>query len=298
MHRGLLARRLPFYQARSESRKARESDASPCSYGILAGQSGLIPQRHMDMVFIILPAYNEEEALPPLLESIAALRPALPDLRVVVVDDGSADATAQVVRAFVERYPWVGLVQHERNRGLGEALRTGLQAALAEAADGDVLVTLDADNTQPPEAIPALVGRLNEGCDVVIASRFRRGARVYGVPLLRRLYSRAMSLLFRVAFPIPGVRDYSCGFRAYRAEVLRHAQAAYGERFITERGFAATAEILFQLARLGNVRFGEVPFTLRYDRKPTATKMPVAKTIRETLAVAWRTRVSNRREHP
>ncbi len=248
------------------------------------------------MVLIILPAYNEEKALPPLLESIAVLRPALPSLGVIVVDDGSTDATAQVVRAYAERYPWIGLVRHKHNRGLGEALRTGLRTALATATDGDILVTLDADNTQLPEAIPALLERLNAGCDVVIASRFQRGARVYGVPPLRRLYSCALSLLFRVVFPIRGVRDYSCGFRAYRAEVLRRAQAAYGEEFITERGFAASTQILFQLARLGNVRFGEVPFTLHYDRKPTATKMPVAKTIRETLAMAWRIRVSKRRE--
>ena len=247
------------------------------------------------MIIVVLPAYNEEEALPPLLDAIAAVREIkLPDLRVIVVDDGSADRTAEVVRERAERYPWLRLVQHERNQGLSQAIQTGFRAALEEAGPEDVIVTLDADNTQPPETIPTLVERIVAGHDVVIASRFRPGARVYGVPFMRRLYSRVMSLLFRLAFPIRGVRDYSCGFRAYRAEVLRRAHEHYGEAFITEEGFACMVEILFQLSHLEGVRFGEVPFVLHYDLKPTATKMKVLRTIFETLRLALRHRFAPR----
>jgi dolichol-phosphate mannosyltransferase len=243
------------------------------------------------MITVVLPAYNEEEALPPLLAEIERVRDAeLPDLRAIVVDDGSTDATPYIVRAWAEERPWGRLVQHGQNRGLSQAIQTGFEAALADSEGGDAIVTMDADNTQPPATIPALIARLEEGADVVIASRFRPGARVYGVPAMRRLYSQVMSVLFGVAFPIRGVRDYSCGFRAYRASALQRAYDHYGVGFITEQGFSCMVEILFQLNGLGGVTFGEVPFVLHYDQKPTATKMRVGKTIGDTLRVALRHR--------
>jgi dolichol-phosphate mannosyltransferase len=243
------------------------------------------------MITVVLPAYNEEEALPPLMDEIERVRDTeLPDLRVIVVDDGSADATPYIVRAWAEKRPWGRLVQHGQNRGLSQAIQTGFKAALADSEAGDAIVTLDADNTQPPATIPAMIARLDEGADVVIASRFRPGARVYGVPAMRRLYSQVMSILFGIAFPIRGVRDYSCGFRAYRASVLQRAYDHYRADFITEQGFSCMVEILFQLNGMGGVRFGEVPFVLHYDQKPTATKMRVGKTISDTLRVALRHR--------
>lgn len=244
------------------------------------------------MITVILPAYNEEEALPPLLDALARVRAeSLPGLRVIIIDDGSTDRTAEVVSQQAEQCPWVRLIQHERNRGLSQGIQTGFRAALADSGPDDVIVTMDADNTQPADLIPRLAADVQAGKDVVIASRFQPGAVVYGVPALRRLYSRMMSLLFRAFFPIRGVRDYSCGFRAYRAGTLRRAYEQYGEAgFITEQGFACMVEILFQLDRLGGVHFGEAPMVLHYDLKPTATKMRVLKTIRDTLRVAMRFR--------
>ena len=243
------------------------------------------------MLIVALPAYNEEEALPPLLDMFITLQAGqLPEIHMLIVDDGSADSTASVVQRYHEQHPWIELVQHERNMGLSQAIRTGFKAALERAQPGDVIVTLDADNTQPPETIPSMLARLDEGVDVVIASRFRPGAEVHGVPPLRRLYSRVMSILFQIAFPVKGVRDYSCGFRAYRAEALQLAHDVYGDEFITEQGFACMVEILFQLKHLKTIKFGEVPFILRYDQKPTETKMRVGRTITDTLTLALRHR--------
>lgn len=251
------------------------------------------------MVIAVLPAYNEEEALPPLLDALAAVRAsALPDLRVIVVDDGSADSTAEVVRRYGEANPWVRLVKHERNSGLSEAIQTGFHAALEDADPDDIVITLDADNTQPPDTIPAMLAKLDAGRDVVIASRFQRGAEVHGVPAMRRVYSRAMSVLFQLVFPIRGVRDYSCGYRAYRAATLQQAYNTYGDGFINEQGFACMVEILFQLDKLPGTRFGEVPFILHYDWKPTETKMRVGSTIADTLRVAMRYRFGSSRHLP
>jgi dolichol-phosphate mannosyltransferase len=251
------------------------------------------------MVILTIPAYDEEQALPPLLEAMARLRAAsLPDMRLIVVDDGSRDSSAQVVRDQATSRPWISLVQHERNRGLSQAIQTGIQAALKEAKPGDVIVTLDADNTQPPDTIPPMLARLAEGYDVVVASRFRPGARVYGVPAIRQFYSVVMSVLFQLVLAVKGIRDYSCGFRAYRSEALVRAYETYGDQFITERGFACMVEILLQLNRLGGLKFAEVPFILHYDLKPTPTKMQVSRTITDTLRLAIRHRFSRRPHTP
>lgn len=249
------------------------------------------------MVIATLPAYDEELALPPLLDAMAALRETqIPDLCVIVVDDGSRDSTPQVVRSQSETRPWLSLAQHERNMGLAQAIRTGFETALDRAGDDDIVVTLDADNTQPPDTIPAMLAKLAQGYDVVVASRYQPGAKVYGVPGIRQVYSQGLALAFQMVFGVRGIRDYSCGFRAYRAATLRAAYEYYGKNgFVTEQGFACMVEILLQLNRMGGVRFAEVPFILRYDLKPTPTKMNVLRTIQDTLRLGLKHRLGGKK---
>jgi dolichol-phosphate mannosyltransferase len=128
-----------------------------------------------------------------------------------------------------------------------------------------------------------------EGNDVVIASRYQPGARMVGIPWYRQLLSKGLSALFQVVYPIPGARDYSCGYRAYRPAVLRAAFARWGEQFVSERGFACMVDILMKLHMIGAI-VTEAPMVLRYDRKPGATKMPVRKTIAQTFGLLIRRR--------
>ena len=103
----------------------------------------------------------------------------------VFVNDGSTDATAELARQHSFQMP-VHLVQHAQNQGLGTTLRDGLREASALATERDVILTMDADNTHPPELLPMMLARQEQsGCDVVIASRFRRGAQVQGWDDLR-----------------------------------------------------------------------------------------------------------------
>jgi dolichol-phosphate mannosyltransferase len=127
-----------------------------------------------------------------------------------------------------------------------------------------------------------MVRGIREGHDVVIASRFRPGARILGVPLYRRLLSRGASWVFRLAFPTPGVRDFTSGYRAYRAELLRRAFETYGEQFFTESGFACAVDILLKLRGLG-ASMHELPLVLRYDFKYSISKMYVMRTLSQTL---------------
>lgn len=226
-------------------------------------------------VWVVLPAYNEAAGLPELLRSLeVAGRGAW---QVVVVDDGSQDGTAEAARVFAGRLP-VHVLAHAQNRGLAAAIRTGLEHACRAAAPGDAIVTMDADNTHRPEQIPDLLAALGGGADVAIASRYAPGARQAGVPAHRALLAAAVGWLLRLRFGLPGVRDYSCGYRAYRAALLQRALAAHGDRFVEARGFVVMTELLVKLAAF-RPAIVEVPLDLRYDRKVGASKMPTAATI-------------------
>ncbi|MBX6422925.1 glycosyltransferase family 2 protein [Thermosulfurimonas sp. F29] len=175
-------------------------------------------------VSIVIPAYNEEEALPLLLEKLDSVIRSLPHpSEVVVVDDGSRDRTPQILKEAVKRYPWLRVFILRRNFGQSAALTCGI-----ENARGKVIVTLDADLQNDPEDIPRLLEKIEEGYDVV--SGWRRERRD---PFLsRRLPSRLANWLIG---RITGVKihDYGCTLKAYRREVIQGIPI-YGElhRFI------------------------------------------------------------------
>ncbi|WP_019532842.1 glycosyltransferase family 2 protein [Paenibacillus ginsengihumi] len=232
-------------------------------------------------IVVGLPAYNEEDSLGPLLNQLIGLRRRFgARLEIVVVNDGSTDRTADIVYAYCRAYPFVRYVEHERNRGLGAAVRTLLSYVVRHYDSADLLVTMDADNTHPPHLIPSLVAKMNEGrLDVAIASRFAPGGEVCGLSWRRRMYSRGAALFFTLFFPITHVRDYSSGFRCYRIGYLKRVSTQWGGELITGSGFECMAELLARFSRVG-VRAGEVPLVLRYDLKTGPSKMHAARTIR------------------
>lgn len=242
------------------------------------------------MIRFVLPAFNEEAAITPLIERILRLegRIGANGPLALVVDDGSTDATAARTVAFDARK--VRLVSHGANRGLGAAVVTGITCALEDAGDEDLVVLLDADSSHDPELALPMQRSIDAGHDVVIASRYQPGARIHGVPRHRQLLSEGMSLLFRCILPVPGVKDFSCGFRAYRVSILRRAVERWGPGLLEERGFSCMVELLVKLWRVG-ARFAEVPMELRYDLKVSPSKMRVWRTVWSTLKLLGRERL-------
>lgn len=241
------------------------------------------------MIYIVLPAYNEDQNLGALLERIdEALDNEHIVYEVIVVDDGSKDRTLEVAEEHA-RYMPLRVERHERNLGLGATIRDGLRAAARLCEDKDIVIAMDADNTHPPGLIGSMCRLIQEGNDVVIASRFQPGSHVRGVPFHRNLLSLGARLLFKLIFPIKGVRDYTCGYRAYRGAVLRQAFDKYGDDFINQAGFQCMVDILLKLRGLDLI-FREVPCVLRYDFKGGASKMKVLKTIGATLSLLVRRR--------
>ena len=246
-------------------------------------------------IFIVLPAYNEELAIGKLLERIeeSMYENMLKSYQVIVVDDGSTDNTIEVVRSVSDRIP-IKIEKHSHNMGLGNTIRDGIYLASKMASDRDIIITMDADDTHTPGLIKRMTMMINEGHDVVIASRYQKGARVIGVPFIRQLYSYGASYIFRILMPIKGVKDYTCGFRAYRANVLKSAIDRFGDSFIDQEGFQCMVDILLKL-RNNNIIFGEVPFILRYDFKKGESKMNVSSTIISTISLLIKRRFSTRK---
>lgn len=247
-------------------------------------------QRKQTKVIIVLPAYNEERNIGRLLDRmIDALEEEHLLYEIVVVDDGSSDGTVGVIERYHAHLP-VTLYRHDVNQGLGAAIRDGLFLASKAASDDDTVITMDADETHTPGLILRMVRMVREGCDVVIASRYQPGARVVGVSLFRRSLSLGASTLFRIFFPTSGVRDFTCGYRAYRGSVLHQAISTYGEEFVETSGFQCMVDILLKLRKL-DVVFGEVPLILRYDLKQGRSKMRILRTIRDSLELLVRRRL-------
>lgn len=246
------------------------------------------------MIYVIFPAYNEEKVIRPTLLALWRAMQGRPEpYTAVLVDDGSVDRTIGEAEAAVEASGGtlpLTVLRHEVNRGLGAGLRTGIYWCLDHAGDDDVIVTLDADNTHPPAMIPQLVDEVRNGFDVAIASRYRTGAEVHGVPGHRRALSDVGRLVFQVLYPIPGVRDYTCCFRAYRVPILRAARRVYGEELCTARGFEAVMDLLLRLGPL-DPKVKEIGFVLNYGERVGQSKMKVMKTIRSTIALLWKRRL-------
>jgi len=226
------------------------------------------------VIWIILPAYNEEESLPHLLPELdAACRRAGVEHRLVVINDGSVDGTAAILDGLKATLP-LDVVTHQLNRGLGETERDGFEFVAARCHRDDFIVRVEGDRTHPAEYALRLVDKLQEGFDVVITSRFQPGGGQQGVNAYRAFISRCANVFMAVLFRIPGVREYSCGYRGYRAGVIQDAIAIFGNSFIQLRGlgFTSTIEMIIKLHLLG-CRFAEIPFVLRYDRKKSPSKM-------------------------
>jgi dolichol-phosphate mannosyltransferase len=228
----------------------------------------------MMLIWILLPAYNEVNSLPLVMPKLKRVfEQKAQSYRIVVIDDGSTDDSYNILLEMKDKYP-LDIVRHKLNRGLGETERDAYEYVAEHAHEDDVLIRLDCDDTHEPAYIFSLLEKLKQGYDVVSASRFQPGGGQKGVGLYRAFVSYAANLFMRLIFNIPGIKDYSCGFRVYRAKVIQDAVRIFGNAFIQLKGlgFTSTLETIVKLKLLG-CSFAEVPFVLRYDKKASPSKM-------------------------
>ena len=180
-------------------------------------------------VAVVLPAYNEQGNLTPLVTALAALdRQDGLAMRIIVVNDGSTDGTAAELAALQTQVGVLQVVTHPANQGFARALKTGIGAACADGADAAVF--MDSDLSHRTDDLPRLVGAIADGADIALGSRFVPGGVMVGVPLWRVLISRVGNAFGRRVLGLP-VSDLTTGYRAVRRAVLE--QVALGEDSFT-----------------------------------------------------------------
>jgi glycosyltransferase involved in cell wall biosynthesis len=203
-------------------------------------------------VVVVVPTYEEAANIDALCE---AVRSALPDADLLIVDDDSPDGTADRARTAAARLGRIDVIVQAGKGGLGAAYRAGFTAALERGAD--VCVQMDADLSHDAAVLPALVANVELGADLAIGSRYVPGGRTLDWPWQRRLLSRWGN---RYAAGVLGlaVNDATAGYRAYSADALRRIDVGT----VRADGYGFQVEMTHRLVRLGG-RIVEFPITFR-----------------------------------
>lgn len=225
---------------------------------------------------VILPCYNEEENVKRIpAELIPVLKETGMDYEIIVVDDGCADNTASAAQSL--NIPQLKIVRHQKNKGLGEAIKTGFANA-----GGDLTITLDTDFTFHPRLIIPLLERFKKNdVDLVIGSPELAG--IYeNVPFYRLIISKCANLIYRFLFNKP-VTAISQILRVYKTEDIKDLK-------INATGFDVFAEILFKLVVVRQKRFAEIPapLTVRiYGVSKLNYKKEIIKHAKLVLKIIW-----------
>lgn len=211
---------------------------------------------------IVIPVYNEEESIGPLLEETGlAVEPLGKNYEVIVVDDGSTDGTYPVLKRLHKSEPRIKVVRLRRNFGQTAAIAAGLAYA-----QGEVIIAMDGDGQNDPKDIPALLGKLEEGFDLASGWRFPRQDPFWSRRLPSQLANALISWLTQVK-----LHDYGCTLKAIRREVAKDLKL-YGEmhRFIPAMAYERGA-------RIAEVKVSHRP------RRSGKSKYSIARTFRVIL---------------
>lgn len=232
----------------------------------------------MTGVTVVIPAYNEGGAFAGALVSIAEYftlhKSGGYEFKYVIVDDGSRDETRAGAQAFARWRKDVRVLQHERNRGLGAALRTAFQEI-----DTEFAVVLDADLSYSPATAMELIEALErERADIALASPYARGGAVLNVSPMRRILSREANRLLSLA-TAGRFETLTCMVRAYRVDALRRLE------FRSDRMEAVPEMLLCALRQ--KMRVIEVPATLRWtpERRGAVGRMRARSLVRRVGAI-------------
>jgi len=227
---------------------------------------------------VIIPAYNESARIPATLEAVVAcIRERGWPAEVVVVDDGSTDSTAQLVKDFASRAPEVRLLENPGNRGKGYSVRAGILQA-----QGEIVMFTDSDLSAPIEEAERLFAAIANGADIAIGSRWlESGRQTHRQPLYRQLFGRCFNMVCRMVMNLP-FADTQCGFKAFTRSA---AQTVFQLQTIERWGF--DPEILFIALKRGFL-IVEVPVSWAHDERSRMSYLKDGlQMLKELAIVRW-----------
>jgi dolichol-phosphate mannosyltransferase len=224
---------------------------------------------------VVIPTYNESENIERILHRI---HECLPGAGLLVVDDGSPDGTADLVKGVAAELPDVHLLSRTSKSGLGSAYRAGFAWGLERGFD--VFVEIDADFSHDPAALPGLVAPLDNGFDVSIGSRYVEGGTIPNWAWHRHLLSRNGNRYASAVLGL-GVADSTAGYRAYSADILRRIDL----QRVRAEGYGFQIEMTYR-ARQQGARITEVPISF-VDREAGESKMSSIIVVEALGLVTW-----------
>jgi dolichyl-phosphate beta-glucosyltransferase len=227
---------------------------------------------------IVIPAYNEAGRIPATLNAVIdCVRQNRWSAEIIVVNDGSTDATAQVVHEIARQAPEVRLIENPGNRGKGYSVRSGLLQAL-----GEIVMFTDADLSAPMEEAQGLFEAIENGADIAIGSRWLETKRqTIRQPFYRRFFGRCFNAVTRLVMGLP-FADTQCGFKAFTRAA---AQTVFQLQTIERWGF--DPEILFIALKRG-YRIKEVPVSWAHDERSRVSYLrDGTQMLKEIAIVRW-----------
>jgi len=211
-------------------------------------------------VAVIIPTYNEKENIEALVTQLLTLPTGV---HVIIVDDNSPDGTGDIAdRLAMVSDGRVGVIHRPGKLGLGTAYIAGFKRALAKGFD--LICTMDADFSHNPSYIPSMVGKIDQGYDLVIGSRYVPGGGTTGCTFARKLLSWGANAFARTMLGLRA-HDTTAGFRCYRREVLEEV----GVDEIKASGYSFLIEMLYRIHRHGR-QVGEIPIIFENRRLGTS----------------------------
>jgi glycosyltransferase involved in cell wall biosynthesis len=227
---------------------------------------------------IVIPAYNESARIPATLKAVVAcVRAHGWDAEIIVVNDGSKDSTAQIVRNFALEAPEVRLLENPGNRGKGFSVRNGILHAM-----GDIVMFTDSDLSAPIEEAERLFAGIAAGADIAIGSRWlESGRQTHRQPLYRQFFGRCFNMVCRMIMRLP-FADTQCGFKAFTRAA---AQTVFQLQTIERWGF--DPEILFIALKRG-FRIVEVPVSWAHDERSRMSYLKDGiQMLKELAMIRW-----------
>lgn len=256
------------------------------------------PPRQVRSLYVVVPVFNEAPNLERLFDGLRATASEVgePAARIILVDDGSTDGTAELARRHADDLD-VTVLSHPTNRGPGAAFGTGFAHLAGRVGPKDFVLTMEGDNTSRTELIAAMLRRAEEGHDAVFASPYMYGGGIVHTNAGRILVSHIANTIVKELYGVHGLLTVSSFFRLYRGASVLRLQRCYGERIVERSGFESMVELVMKMMYL-RMSISELPMVLDSSRRAGRSKLRTTRTAVGYLSLfrhkrAWQRRAGD-----
>jgi dolichol-phosphate mannosyltransferase len=236
---------------------------------------------------VVIPTYNERDVL---VQIVPAVRAAVPQAFVQIVDDNSPDGTGALADEMAAADPQVEVLHRAGKQGLGAAYLDAFRRALASPRRYDRIVQMDSDFSHDPQDVPRLLKAVDEGADLAVGSRYVRGGGTENWNLVRRIISRGGGTYARLVLGV-GVQDLTAGFKAWKASTL----AGIDLDAVATRGYGFQIEMTYRTLAKG---FKVVELPIKFVERRVGQSKMSGLIVTEAMTMVWslRRRVPRQRD--